>query len=262
MSSFVDSELAASAGFANAINWAPGIKERIAASRITLEKADHAERVLDLMADFGTDKSRYNSAHDWAARAERDADIEARRQGGDMRLSVFHYPLAGWTDAVVMNVLMGLATDVQLAEMARASYTPLAEVLREIAPRERRHTELGLEGLERLVAQGKAEEARASVAYWSPRVAETFGPAESQRYRDASPDGATARAQRGDAGRMEGQGRRGARAARARLRRKDITMDATAREPRRLESYLCGAWQKGAGEGTTLLDAATGEPVR
>ncbi|HRK41837.1 MAG TPA: phenylacetic acid catabolic, partial [Gemmobacter sp.] len=35
MSSFVDSELAASAGFAGSINFAPGIKERIAASRIT-----------------------------------------------------------------------------------------------------------------------------------------------------------------------------------------------------------------------------------
>ena len=34
MSSFVDSELAASAGFADAINFAPAIKERISASRI------------------------------------------------------------------------------------------------------------------------------------------------------------------------------------------------------------------------------------
>jgi ring-1,2-phenylacetyl-CoA epoxidase subunit PaaA len=60
MSSFVDSELAGSAGFADAINWAPGLKERIAASRITLEKVDHAEQVLDLMSDFGTDKALYN----------------------------------------------------------------------------------------------------------------------------------------------------------------------------------------------------------
>ena len=64
MSSFVDSELAGSAGFAAAINWAPGIRERIAASRITLEKADHAERVLDLMEGFGTDKALYERAHD------------------------------------------------------------------------------------------------------------------------------------------------------------------------------------------------------
>ena len=58
MSSFVDSELAASAGFAGSINFAPGIKERIAASRITLEKADHAERVLGVMESFGTDAKR------------------------------------------------------------------------------------------------------------------------------------------------------------------------------------------------------------
>lgn len=179
MSSFVDSELAGSAGFAAAINWAPGIRERIAASRITLEKADHAERVLDLMEGFGTDKARYNRAHDWAARVERDATLEARRHGGDMRLSVFHYPLTGWEDAVVMNVLMGLATQHALAELARCSYQPLAEVLRELTPRERRHMELGLEGLERI---GATEVAKASVAYWMPRVAETFGPAQSERF--------------------------------------------------------------------------------
>lgn len=179
MSSFVDSELAGSAGFAAAINHAPGIRERIAASRITLEKAAHAEQVLDLMTGFGTDKARYNSAHDWAARVARDATLEPRRQGGDMRLSVFHYPLDGWTDAVVMNTVMGLATTVQLAEMERCSYQPLAEVLRDITPREVRHMELGLEGLERI---GATDAARASVAYWVPRVAETFGPAQSDRF--------------------------------------------------------------------------------
>lgn len=183
MSSFVDSELAGSAGFADAINWAPGIKERIAASRITLEKADHAERVLDLMEEFGTDKGRYNSAHDWAARLDRDADIGARRHGGDMRLSVFHYPLQGWTDAVVMNVLMGLATVVQLEEQSHSSYAPLAEAMRDILPRERRHAELGLEGLERIAAtETGRDDAKAALAYWQPRVAETFGPAASERF--------------------------------------------------------------------------------
>ncbi|MBF9035694.1 phenylacetic acid catabolic [Rhodobacterales bacterium HKCCE2091] len=179
MSSFVDSELAASAGFADAINRAPGIKSRIAASRITLEKADHAERVLALMEAFGTDAQRYEDAHDWAARVDRDATLEAKRHGGDMRLSVFHYPLTGFTDAVVMNVLMGIASQHALGELARCSYQPLAEVLRDILPRERRHMELGLEGLERI---GPTDEARASVAYWIPRVAETFGAAESDRF--------------------------------------------------------------------------------
>ena len=179
MSSFVDSQLAASAGFAGAINWAPGIKARIAASRITLEKADHAERVLDLMEGFGTDATLYEQAHDWSARESRDSTLEAKRHGGDMRLSVFHYPLTGWTDAVVMNVLMGLATQHAVGELTHCSYQPLADVLRDLLPRERRHMELGLEGLER---SGATDEAKASVAYWMPRVAETFGPAQSDRF--------------------------------------------------------------------------------
>lgn len=183
MSSFVDSELAASAGFANSINFAPGIKERIAASRITLEKADHAERVLNIMSDFGTDAGRYQAQHDWTARVERDADIGATRKGGDMRLAVFHYPIRNWSDAVVMNVLQGLATGVQMTELTRISYAPLAEVFREIAPREARHAELGLEGLQKIAstADGRTA-AQAAIAYWKPRVATTFGVAGSGRF--------------------------------------------------------------------------------
>lgn len=183
MASFVDSELAASAGFADAINTAPGIKARIAAARITLEKADHAERVLAIMGSFGADMERYATHRPWNARVAREAEIGQVRRGGDMRLSVFHYPVQGWTDAVVMNVLMGLATLVQLDELSRVSYAPLAETFQWIAPRERRHCELGIEGLERIVgtADGRAE-ARASLAYWHPRVAETFGPAGSARF--------------------------------------------------------------------------------
>lgn len=183
MSSFVDSELAGSAGFADAINWAPGLKERIAASRITLEKVDHAERVLDLMSEFGTDKALYNKTHAWSARQPRDARIDPKRQGGDMRLSVFHYPLESWTDAVVMNTLMGMATVYQLGEQVLTSYQPLGEIFREILPREKRHMELGLEGLQHLAEDDTTRaEVLASVNYWLPRVAETFGPAQSDRF--------------------------------------------------------------------------------
>lgn len=183
MSSFVDSELAGSAGFASSINYAPGIKERIAACRITLEKADHAERVLDLMGDFGTDTKRYQSTHDWAARMGRDADVGHARAGGDMRLSVFHYPITGWADAVVMNVLMGTATGVQMTELTRLSYAPLAELFREIAPREARHAALGVEGLTRIAATDEGRKAAAeAITYWRPRVAVTFGTAASPRF--------------------------------------------------------------------------------
>ncbi len=183
MASFVDSELAGSAGFADVINDAPGIKQRIAAARIVLEKADHAERVLSIMGEFGADTARYAVHHPWAARMERNADLGASRQGGDMRLSVFHYPLQGWTDAVVMNVLMGLATGVQLAELSKVSYGPLAAVFQDIAPREARHAELGLEGLEQIAADPECRRtAKSAIEYWRPRVAATFGVAGSARF--------------------------------------------------------------------------------
>ncbi len=183
MASFVDSELAGAAGFADLINAAPGLKERIAAARIVLEKTDHAERVLAVMGDFGADVARYAVHRPWAARVAREAELGPQRLGGDMRLSVFHYPLQGWVDAVVFNVLMGEAVGVQLEEFARVSYAPLAEALRQIAPRERRHAELGREGLRKIVATeaGRAE-AQASVAYWRPCVAESFGLQGSARF--------------------------------------------------------------------------------
>jgi len=183
MASFVDSELAASAGFATVINTAPSIESRIAACRIVLEKAEHAGRVLALMGDFGADTKRYETHHDWAARLPREADLGAVRWGGDMRLSVFHYPLEGWADAVVMNVLMGLASAIQLDELGRASYAPFAEAIREIAPRERAHTRLGFKALPELLADTEARrEVEASVRYWRPRVAATFGHAGSARF--------------------------------------------------------------------------------
>lgn len=187
MASFVDSELAGSAGFADTINDAPGIQERISAARIVLEKADHAGLVLKIMETFGVDGARYAVHHPWAVRLSREADIGAVRQGGDMRLSVFHYPLEGWVDAVVMNVLMGSASVVQLKEQSRVSYQPLAEVFRAILPREKRHAELGAAGLARIVAEDEGKvRARASVAYWYPRVAASFGHSGSARFETLS----------------------------------------------------------------------------
>lgn len=183
MASFIDSELAGSAGFADSVNSGPGIKERIAASRITLEKLDHAERVLVLMGQFGANIESYFSHHPWSARLPRDSDIGNSRHGQDMRLNVFHYPIEGWTDAVVMNVLMGKAVNLQLAENLKVSYQPLAETLRKILPRERRHAELGEEGLRKILEQvGTNNAVEQSVAYWHPRIAASFGSSGSQRF--------------------------------------------------------------------------------
>ena len=183
MASFVDSELAGAAGFADSINTGPGVKERIAASRIVLEKHDHAERVLNIMGEFGANTDRYLQVHPWTERVDRSEDIGVKRPGGDMRLNVFWYPIEGWADAVTMNVLMGKATVIQLEELAHCSYQPLAEVFREVLPRERRHMELGEEGFAQLQEAGADKTALAdSVEYWRPRVAASFGGEESDRF--------------------------------------------------------------------------------
>ncbi len=182
MATFVDSELAGAAGFADVINDGPGIKQRIVASRIVLEKTDHADRVLKIMSEFGVNTERYATHHPWTARLARDADIGATRNEHDMRLAVFNYPLEGWVDAVTMNLLMGLAVGVQLGEFSQVSYQPLAEAFRAIAPVERRHAELAAEGLQGLLKdEGNREPIQASVNYWWPRVAASFGSMKSDR---------------------------------------------------------------------------------
>lgn len=181
MSTFVDSELAGAAGFADVINQGPGIKERIAAAKIVLEKTDHADRVLRLMGEFGANTDRYASSHPWAERLPRDTAPGAQRSAHDMRLSVLNYPLDGWTDAVTMNFVTGHAVVVQLEDMARISYQPLAIALQELLPRERRHVELAEEGLARLSAQGRSGEVTESLAYWRPRAAAVFGDPSPER---------------------------------------------------------------------------------
>jgi 1,2-phenylacetyl-CoA epoxidase catalytic subunit len=183
MAVFVDSELAGAAGFADRINDGPGLAARYAAARIVAEKLDHAGRALAIMGAFGADTGRYAAHHPWTDRLPRDADLAAARGRHDLRLPVFHFPLAGWADAVAMNALQGLATVVQLEELAELSYQPLADTFRAILPRERRHMELGLEGLAALAAEpaGRSETA-ASLAYWRPRVAAGFGLAGAARF--------------------------------------------------------------------------------
>lgn len=182
MASFIDSELAAAAGFANEINAGPGVAERVAAARIVMEKTAHAGEVLKLMGEFGANTDRYVGSHPWADRLPRDSDIGASRREGDMRLAVFNYPLEGWTDALVLTLLMGFAAEVQLKDFARVSYGPLAELFRRIAPVEATHTELAERAL--IAMQGDPEamaQVQASVDYWWPRVALSFGTGASAR---------------------------------------------------------------------------------
>lgn len=182
MATFIDSELAGAAGFADVINKGPGVKERIAAAKIVLEKTDHAAKVLTVMGGFGADTERYANHHPWTERLAREADIGASRSSTDMRLAVFNYPLEGWADAVVMNLLMGRAVVAQLSDSTHVSYQPLAEAFRAIAPAETRHAELAEEGVAKMLRKGTdPSELNALVAYWWPRVAVSFGSADSPR---------------------------------------------------------------------------------
>jgi ring-1,2-phenylacetyl-CoA epoxidase subunit PaaA len=181
MAVFVDSELAGASGFADCINLAPGVKARVVAARMVLEKFSHAEKVLRVMEGFGSNTTQYVSAHPWSARLDRNTDLDTRRLDGDMRLNVFHYPIYGWVDAAVMNTLMGRATMLQLDDLAKGSYQPFVDALEEIIPVETKHAGYGAEGVRKALADGcDPIAAQASVNYWYPRVAATFGRAASE----------------------------------------------------------------------------------
>jgi len=181
MAVFVDSELAGASGFADCINLAPGMKERVVTARIVLEKFTNAEKVMRLMEAFGSNLQQYVGAHPWAARLDRSIDLGSRRISSDMRLNVFHYPIQGFVDGIVLNVLMGRATIIQLDDLAAGSYQPFADVLAEIIPVEKRHAGYGVDGLSAALAAGyDPVAAQASINYWYPRVAATFGRAASE----------------------------------------------------------------------------------
>lgn len=177
---FVDSELAGAAGFCPFINRGPGLGERIIAAHMVAEKYAHAGKVLDLLRPFGVDTLLYVRSHAWDSRLDRNVDLGTRRVGGDKRLNVFHYPLQGWEDAITFNLLMGLATGVQLGELKDCSYTPLAQTLAHVLPGEAQHVRLGETGVRQAIERaGTTTAVQACVDYWYRRVADTFGRVDS-----------------------------------------------------------------------------------
>ena len=195
------------------------------------------------MGDFGADEGRYATYHPWADRLPRDASLGQARHGGDMRLAVFHYPIEGWTDAVVLNVLQGLAAAVTLEEMARVSYAPLADAFRDIAPREKRHTDLGIAGLAEIAAteEGRAA-ARAPSPTGSPRVADSFGSHQLRPVRDAEALRPPPPPERGAARRLDrpGPGRRSRPSASPEEHAHDRRRHHQAPHPRKLRRRPMG----------------------
>ena len=78
-------------------------------------------------------------------------------------------------------MLMGAATAIQLAEMAQSSYSPLADAITQILPREKEHAQLGESGVQQAILRSGSKAAvQAAVDYWHPRVVATFGRVDSE----------------------------------------------------------------------------------
>ena len=263
---FVDSELAARPGLPMRSTLRPASRSASPPARIILEKADHAERVLN---DHGRVRRRRRALRRrimTGPPAWRATRISARRgRAATCAFRSFTTPLDGWIDAVVMNVLHGPGErSCRSTELARVSYQPLAEVFRAICPaRERAMPNWASQGLvqDRRHEPQACVRAKAAVAYWRPRVAASFGQSQvPQRFETLARFGL-----RHDPNedRLLAKWRDEVDAQLSALRSelKGKTMNVLAKQPRRLESYVCGSWIAGAREGVPLLDAATGAPV-
>ncbi len=181
LTSYVDSALAGAAGFAELVNFAPGIRERVASARVVMEMNQSAEKVLKVMAEFGADTDRYIGRHPWANRLARTADIGGQRIEDDFRLAVYNYPLRGWCDGVVHNMLMSRAAFRQITDLCQMSYQPAADAFRDIAPVVESHIELADAGVAICQTTDEAETLQDFVDYWWPRIALIFGSEETER---------------------------------------------------------------------------------
>lgn len=177
MTVLVDSELAAAAGFAEAINrLAPGLAERQAMVRLTGEKLVHAGKVLELMRPFGVVPDLYLQSHAWPARVGRGVDLGVRRIPGDKRLNVFHYPLESWWDVLLVDLLVGDSLAHQLRDLSGCSYAPLDAELPFIATRAALLAGLAEPLLAAAIERAESPRpAQAALDYWWPRACATFG---------------------------------------------------------------------------------------
>ena len=219
-----------------------------------MEKLDHAERVLDIMGELRRRYRRAMRPAPWAERAApRRRHRRQRAHGGDMRLSVFHYPSQGWIDAVVMNVLMGKAIG-HPARRIRARLLPAAGrgFPRHPAARAPPHG-ARRRGADASIAADPASRARRrkpSIAYWTAARRGELRRRRLAPLRDASAASACATAR---TRRLPPNGRhRSTRCSALGLPAlKEIPDERSPlTEPRRLESYVCGEWVRGTGAGT------------
>ena len=167
----------------------PACEERITAARIVLEKFGHAR---DRPGPAGAVRRQHRAIcqRPSLGRPPRPQHyFGTRRIDGDMRLNVFHYPIHGWVDSIVLNFLMGRASVIQIDELSRLLLPAVGRRHGfQILPVELRHAELGRDRAcaSALDAGHDPTDAQASVNYWYARVADTFGRAHFRPFRHLS----------------------------------------------------------------------------
>jgi len=182
MLQFADSELAGSAAYCESVKFAPGLSERIDVATIARDKMVTARRTYELISEFGINLEKYFSSHNWEARVSRYTDLGYSRASADRRLNALMYPLEGFADLAVFTYLMAAMTVVQLEDFLDSSYEPWAKLCQAFLLQETNHKELGRQFILGLLTRQAASRLslQASLDYWHLRVAQSFGPDDSE----------------------------------------------------------------------------------
>ncbi len=179
---FADSTLASAAVLLQSISQARQVQDRIQFLKIAQEKYEHAQLLLNILEDFGTNAEVHSRAHVWGARLDRDIELGASSFGSDERLNVFYYPVEGWFDQLVFTGLIDSAIPIQAQELLQCSYKPLEDAMKTIVYAQLKHGAVAMGCLQPLA--GEYEGAlQASVDYWFPRVVSTFDRVSAEEFK-------------------------------------------------------------------------------
>ncbi len=172
-----DSELAGALGYAPCIKMAPTLEEYLASAMIVKDEFRHARVVYKLLEHLGEDVETHVQHFDYNSRlADENADIGAKRAGGDKRVNIFYYPIPTWVDFVMFNFCMDRGAGHQLEDSLTASYQPWAVVIEGIFKEEKFHIAHGDNWVKRLAQDPKTKDAaQAALDKWFPRTMNIFG---------------------------------------------------------------------------------------
>ncbi|MBZ0185046.1 MAG: phenylacetate-CoA oxygenase subunit PaaI [Candidatus Obscuribacterales bacterium] len=178
---FADSELAASASYAESVKLGPTLDERIDVATIARDKMLTGKRTYELLSQFGINLDKYFACHTWEAKVSRYTDLGYSRASSDKRLNALLYPLEGWADLSVFTYLMATMSVVQLEDFLDSSYQPWSQLCGDFLVQEKAHRDMALNFITRLLDNQSCRlSVQSSLEYWYQRVAHSFGPHDSE----------------------------------------------------------------------------------